>query len=158
MKFLIQRVTSATVEVDSQEFSAIQQGLCVFVGIAASDCQTIMNVMLDKLLKIRIFPNEQGLLDRSLLDIKGDLLWVSQFTLMADCKKGRRPFFGSAAQADKAQQLYQAGFELAQQYALGTLARGKFGADMQIRLVNDGPVTLLLDSEELGISAASLLP
>ena len=146
MRFLLQRVQSAAVTVASEPIASIGQGICVFVGIAESDTEAHLKPMLEKLLNLRIFANEKGLFDHSLLDIKGDLLWVSQFTLMADCKKGRRPFFGSAAKPEKAKQLYEKGFTLAQGYPLGTVACGQFGADMQVSIMNDGPVTLMLDA------------
>ena len=147
MKCLIQRVSEANVCVNTNKIAQIQQGLCVFVGFAASDATKTVDELLKKMLQLRIFSNEKGLFDLSLSDVKGDLLWVSQFTLLADCKKGRRPFFGAAAKPEKAKQLFDYGFEQLKMFSIGALQKGQFGADMQVSLQNDGPVSIILDSD-----------
>lgn len=145
MKGLIQRVRQARVEVASEVVGAIDQGLLVLVGVEREDDQARADKLLHKLLNYRVFSDEQGKMNRSLKDIGGGLLLVSQFTLAADTRSGLRPSFSSAAPPAQGEALYD--YLLAQardQHPL--VACGRFGAEMQVHLVNDGPVTFLLES------------
>ncbi|HAW62778.1 MAG TPA: D-tyrosyl-tRNA(Tyr) deacylase [Pseudomonas sp.] len=145
MKGLIQRVRQARVEVAGEIVGAIDQGLLVLVGVEREDDQARADKLLHKLLNYRVFSDEQGKMNRSLKDIGGGLLLVSQFTLAADTRSGLRPSFSSAAPPAQGEALYD--YLLAQardQHPL--VACGRFGAEMQVHLVNDGPVTFLLES------------
>ena len=146
MKALIQRVKHADVVVNHQSVGAIDQGLLAFIGIEKQDEQAKADKLLNKILGYRIFADEQGKMNKSLADINGGLLLVSQFTLAADTKKGMRPSFSSAAAPDLAEQLYD--YTVAQAKALhqGSVQTGSFAADMQITLLNDGPVTFMLEA------------
>lgn len=147
MRAVIQRVSAARVMVDGRVGGAIGPGLLLFVGIASADTDADADWLVDKLLDLRIFENEGGKFDRSLRERRGDLLVVSQFTLLADTRKGRRPSFTDAAPPEHAAPLYE--HLVARARAQGiTVATGAFGAHMQVELVNDGPVTILLDSGE----------
>ena len=149
MKGLIQRVRQARVEVAGEVVGAIDQGLLVLVGVEREDDQARADKLLHKLLNYRVFSDEQGKMNRSLKDIGGGLLLVSQFTLAADTRSGLRPSFSSAAPPAQGEALYD--YLLAQardQHPL--VACGRFGAEMQVHLVNDGPVTFVLDTEQLG--------
>ncbi len=144
MKALLQRVRSARVDVDAVCVGEIERGLLVFLGLERADDEAMLEKLLERLLNYRVFADEQGRMNRSLRDIDGGLLLVSQFTLAADTRKGRRPGFSTAAEPARAKALYD--------HALAwlearhrKLASGEFGADMQISLVNDGPVTFLLE-------------
>lgn len=145
MKALIQRVRQARVEVAGEVVGAIDQGLLVFVGVEREDDQARADKLLHKLLRYRVFADAEGRMNRSLSDIGGGLLLVSQFTLVADTRSGLRPSFSSAAMSEQGEALYdylvqQAGVQHPQ------VACGRFGADMQVHLQNDGPVTFLLES------------
>ncbi len=147
MRAVLQRVSTACVTVGGRVAGVIGPGVLVFLGIAADDTETEADWLLDKLLDLRIFVNDNGKFDRSLRDLHGALLVVSQFTLLADTRKGRRPSFTSAARPERAIPLYE--HFVARARAQGvTVATGEFGAHMQVELVNDGPVTILLDSTE----------
>jgi D-tyrosyl-tRNA(Tyr) deacylase len=147
MRAVLQRVSRARVTVGDRTVGAIGPGMVVLLGIAATDTQSAADWLLDKVLDLRIFENENGKFDRSLRDLHWDLLVVSQFTLLADTGKGRRPSFTDAARPERAIPLYE--YFVAQARAQGvTVATGEFGARMQVELVNDGPVTILLDSLE----------
>lgn len=145
MKALIQRVRHARVEVDGEVVGAIDQGLLVLVGVEREDDQTLADKLLHKLLRYRVFSDEQGKMNRSLMDVGGGLLLVSQFTLAADTSSGLRPGFSSAAPPDAGEQLYDYLLAQAQQQH-PQVACGRFRADMQVHLQNDGPVTFLLES------------
>ncbi|MBA1264125.1 D-aminoacyl-tRNA deacylase [Stutzerimonas stutzeri] len=145
MKALIQRVRKARVEVAGEIVGAIDQGLLVLVGVEREDDRARADKLLHKLLRYRVFADDEGRMNRSLSDIGGGLLLVSQFTLVADTRSGLRPSFSSAASPAQGEELYE--YLLAQarqQHAL--VASGRFGADMQVHLQNDGPVTFLLES------------
>ncbi|WP_217477584.1 D-aminoacyl-tRNA deacylase [Stutzerimonas stutzeri] len=145
MKALIQRVRHARVEVANEVVGSIDQGLLVLVGVKREDDKARADKLLHKLLRYRVFSDEQGKMNRSLADVGGGLLLVSQFTLAADTGSGLRPSFSSAAPPALGEQLYE--YLLAQarqQHPL--VAYGRFGADMQVHLQNDGPVTFLLES------------
>jgi len=147
MRAVIQRVTQASVTVGDELVSRIQAGLLVLLGIAAQDSEADADWMLDKLVDMRIFEDEAGRFDRSLRDTGGELLVVSQFTLLADTRKGRRPSFTDAAQPAHAIPLYERFASRARDQGIQT-ATGRFGARMAVQLVNDGPVTIVLDSRE----------
>lgn len=147
MRAVAQRVSVARVTVDGRLVAAIRRGLLVLVGIAADDTRTEADWLLDKLLDLRIFENELGKFDKSLRDVHGELLLVSQFTLLADTRRGRRPSFSAAARPEQAIPLYEHLLQRARDTGI-TVASGEFGANMQVELTNDGPVTILLDSRD----------
>jgi len=156
MKGLIQRVTSASVTVDGNTEGTIGTGLLLLLGVEREDTEQNAQRLLERVLGYRVFPDDQGRMNRSLLDIGGDLLVVSQFTLAADTRKGRRPSFTSSAPPERAEQLYDYFVQRAQAHVstgnplpeqhLKHLASGVFAADMAISLVNDGPVTFMLSA------------
>jgi D-aminoacyl-tRNA deacylase len=146
VRLLLQRVTRAEVRVAGEVVGAIGPGLVVLVGVAGSDTPTVAEPMARKCVELRIFRDDAGLTNRSLLDVGGQMLAISQFTLLADTSRGRRPSFIRSAPPEVGNELYQH-FAAAVE-ALGvTVARGVFGAEMQVELVNDGPMTIWLDSE-----------
>lgn len=145
MKALIQRVRQARVEVAGEVVGAIDQGLLVLVGVEREDDHVRADKLLHKLLNYRVFSDEQGKMNRSLKDIDGGLLLVSQFTLAADTRSGLRPSFSSAAPPAHGETLYDYLLAQARQQH-PQVACGRFGAEMQVHLVNDGPVTFLLES------------
>lgn len=151
MKFVIQRVLNANVTVDNQTIGTIDKGLLVFVGICNTDNQEIADKMIKKLIGLRIFEDENGKTNLDINTVNGELLLVSQFTLYADCRKGNRPSFINAGSPDMANDLYDYMIDKCTKEIPG-VQHGKFGADMKIHLVNDGPFTVILDSNELGIS------
>jgi D-tyrosyl-tRNA(Tyr) deacylase len=146
VRAVVQRVTRAKVTVDDQVAGEIGAGLMVLLGVAARDSVSDAVYIAEKIARLRIFVDEAELMNRSVIDVGGSVLLVSQFTLHGDARKGRRPSFIDAAKEPLASELYErAGAELSK---LGlTVAYGIFGADMQVELINDGPVTILLDSE-----------
>ena len=148
MRFVIQRVTEATCEVDQKITGQITNGFCVLIGIAETDSKNIADKMIRKLLGMRIFGDENGKTNLSLHDIEGSLLLISQFTLYADCRKGNRPSFTDAGKPDMAKELYHYIIENCKNQ-IAVVEQGVFGADMKISLVNDGPFTIILDSDEL---------
>ena len=148
MRVLIQRVREASVTIDGQLFSEIGYGYLLLVGFEESDNEEILVEMARKVLELRICEDENGKMNLSVCDIQGDLLSVSQFTLYADARKGRRPSFTSAAPADQATALYDRFNELLKQSGL-KVRTGVFQADMKVQLINDGPVTIMLDSKEV---------
>ena len=143
MKLLIKRVSGARVEVEGEVVGSIDQGLLVLVGIEPQDDQTSLSRALHKLLNYRVFSDEAGKVNRSLTDVQGRLLLVSQFTLAADTKSGMRPSFSSAAPPAQGAALFDALVEMAR-VQHQQVATGRFGANMQVHLINDGPVTFLL--------------
>ena len=150
MKFVIQRVLKAEVHVEKNSVGAIQKGLLVFVGINHLDNQNIADKMLKKLIQLRIFPDEQDKTNLSIMDVQGDILFVSQFTLYADCKKGNRPSFTQAGNPEIANNLFEYIKKEAAEVMKRPVESGVFGADMKISLVNDGPFTIVLDSKDIG--------
>jgi len=147
MRAVVQRVTKAGVAINAKTSASIDQGLVVFLGICGSDSRKDLSWMADKIIHLRIFADEGGKMNKSLADIKGEMLIVSQFTLYGDCRKGRRPGFSAAAPPEIAEPLYTE--FIAEIRAQGIrVATGTFAADMAVNLINDGPVTLLLDSEK----------
>ena len=149
MRFVIQRVANASVKVDNEIIGAIGKGYMVLIGVADSDTKEIADKLVDKMIKLRIFEDSEGKTNLSLDDVKGELLLVSQFTLYADCKKGNRPSFIRAGKPDFASEMYE--YIIAKCKAIPGLKveRGKFGADMKVELLNDGPFTILLDSDDM---------
>jgi D-tyrosyl-tRNA(Tyr) deacylase len=144
MRILLQRVSNAAVDVAGECVGRIEHGLLVFLGLDKDDDRGSADRMLDRLLAYRVFPDEQGRMNCSVADVQGGVLLVSQFTLSADTRKGLRPSFSSAMPPDAAEDLYD--YVLAQlRQRHEPVAAGRFGADMQVSLVNDGPVTFLLE-------------
>jgi len=150
MKFVIQRVLKAEVHVEKNTVGAIQKGLLVFIGINHLDNQNIADKMLKKLIQLRIFSDEQDKTNLSIMDVQGDILFVSQFTLYADCKKGNRPSFTQAGNPEIANNLFEYIKKEAAEVMKRPVESGIFGADMKISLVNDGPFTIVLDSKDIG--------
>lgn len=150
MRLVLQRVSQGSVSVDGQVVGAIERGLVVLVGIGQGDTEATATRMIDKLLALRIFADDAGKMNRSVVDVGGEVLLISQFTLYADCRKGRRPAFTQAAAPAEAQRLYETCVACVRRSGARTQT-GIFAADMQVSLVNDGPVTIVLDSAELGV-------
>lgn len=148
MRAVVQRVLNASVRVEERTTGSIGPGLVVLLGVAVADREDDARHMAEKIANLRIFPDNAGLMNRSVLEMGGAILLVSQFTLYGDARKGRRPSFIAAAKEPLASELYErTGLEL-QRLGL-PVQYGEFGADMQVELVNDGPVTILLDSERI---------
>lgn len=145
MKVLLQRVKRASVTIDEKLFSSINYGILALVGIEKGDTIEQVNKLADKIFKLRIFEDANGKMNRSILDVKGEMLVVSQFTLCGDCKKGTRPSFDRSAPPDIANSLYEEFIEKIKNYGIKT-GTGKFGAMMDVELINDGPVTFMLES------------
>ncbi len=148
MRLVIQRVKHASVRVAEQVTGEIEQGFLVLVGIAPTDTKALAERMLDKMLRMRIFSDENDKINLSLQDVGGSVLLVSQFTLYADCRKGNRPSFTQAASPKQAEALYLDCLDYCRKQGYDTQA-GIFGADMQVSLCNDGPFTVMLDSDVL---------
>ena len=144
MKALIQRVKSASVSIESKLFSQIEHGLLVFLGVEKGDSAGNADKLAEKLIKLRIFEDENDKMNLSLIDVKGEMLVVSQFTLCGDCKKGTRPSFDKAELPDRANELYE--YFVKQIKNSGVpVQTGKFGAMMDVELINDGPVTFMIE-------------
>lgn len=148
MRAVVQRVTRAKVTVDNQITGEIGHGLAVLLGVARDDSEVDAEYLVAKITALRIFDDEEGTMNRSLKDVGGGLLVVSQFTLYGDVRRGLRPSWIGAAAPEFAEPLYEHFLKLAGE-ALGRIQSGKFGGDMQVELVNDGPVTILLDSRKV---------
>ncbi len=148
MKFVIQRVQHANVRVDEQVIGKIGKGLLVFIGVSHTDTKEIADKMVKKLVNMRIFQDENDKTNLALQDVNGQLLLISQFTLYADCKKGNRPSFVNAGKPDMANDLYEYIIECCKE-SVPVVEKGSFGADMKIDLLNDGPFTIVLDSDDL---------
>ena len=145
MRAVVQRVSKAAVSVDQQEIGKIGYGLLVLLGIHETDTQKDVDYLVKKIAQMRIFEDEQGKMNISVEDVGGQILSISQFTLFADTKKGNRPAFTGAAKPDVASQFYD---DFNQSLSAHVpVERGRFGADMQVSLVNDGPVTIILDTK-----------
>ena len=147
MKALLQRVTRASVSVAGEVVGGIGRGLVIFVGVASGDTEKDVNYLAQKIVNLRIFADDEGRFNLSALDIKGELLVVSQFTLLADTRKGRRPSFVEAAPPVQAEELFERFVEQARATGL-KVETGRFQQYMQVKIHNDGPVTILLDSRE----------
>ena len=149
MKFVIQRVTKASVTIDEKLIGSIDKGFLVLIGICSEDTKEIADKMVDKMIKLRIFDDSEGKTNLSLNDVGGSLLLVSQFTLYADCKKGNRPSFLKAGNPEFANNMYEYIIEKAKTYENMKVERGEFGGDMKVELLNDGPFTIILESSEI---------
>lgn len=145
MRAVVQRVLESAVKVDNQVVGQIGNGLLVLLGIAKNDSAKDADYLVNKITHLRIFEDPNGKMNRSLLETGGELLAVSQFTLLADCRKGRRPSFIDAAEPDKATKLYQTFVDGVRQQGI-RVQTGRFGAMMAVSLVNDGPVTIIIES------------
>ena len=148
MRVVLQRVKHASVHVDGRETGSIGQGFLILLGVSDEDDETIADKMADKICRLRIFGDENGKTNRSLQDVGGEILVVSQFTLYADCRKGKRPNFIKAAKGEQANELYEYFVSCCRGLGIETQT-GAFGADMKVELLNDGPVTIPLDTDEL---------
>lgn len=148
MRFVIQRVKESKVEVDGEVIGQIGKGFMVLIGVCDSDTREIADKMVRKMLGLRIFEDENGKTNLSLDTVGGELLLVSQFTLYANCKKGNRPSFIEAGAPDMANEMYEYIIDKCKE-SVPVVEKGKFGADMKVSLVNDGPFTIILDSEQL---------
>ena len=144
MKGLIQRVKRASVTIDVKVYSKINQGILIFLGVEKGDNEQNADKLADKLCKLRIFEDEDGKMNKSILDVNGEILIVSQFTLAGDCKKGTRPSFDKAELPQRANELYEYFVDLIKQKNI-PVGTGVFGAMMDVELVNDGPVTFMLE-------------
>lgn len=147
MKAVIQRVKSACVSVEGKTVGSCNQGFLVLLGVAEGDCEEDAALLAEKTAKLRIFKDDNDKMNKSLLDIKGEALVISQFTLCADTKKGNRPSFTGAAAPDKAEALYEFYCKALSENGVGRVEKGVFGADMQVSLINDGPVTIIYDTQ-----------
>lgn len=148
MRFVIQRVTEASVTIDGEVSGKIGKGYLVLIGVADTDTKEIADKMIRKMIGLRIFEDEQGKTNLSLADVDGGLLLVSQFTLYANCKRGNRPSFIEAGKPDMANEMYEYIIEKCRE-SVDEVQTGEFGADMKVQLLNDGPFTILLDSDQL---------
>lgn len=148
MRTVIQRVTKASVTVNGEKINAIDNGLLILVGIENADAQDDIDWLTNKIANLRIFNDEDGIMNKSLVDVNGDVIVVSQFTLHASTKKGNRPSYIKAARPDVAIPLYE-GFIATLESKLGKkVGTGEFGADMKVELLNDGPVTIMIDTKD----------
>lgn len=150
MRFVIQRVQHADVTVDQKVVGSIGHGFLVLIGIAEDDTKERAQKMVQKLLRLRIFEDENGKTNLDLAAVGGELLLISQFTLYADCRHGNRPSFINAAKPELAEPLYQYIIQTCRESGVPVVQHGIFGADMKVSLLNDGPFTIVLDSSELG--------
>jgi len=149
LRAVVQRVTGASVTVSSNIVAQIKKGLLVFLGISKIDQEKDIIWMADKIVNLRIFEDNQNKMNESLLDMKGELLVVSQFTLYGDCRKGRRPSFTDSASPEEAKILYDKFLSYLKEKYHINVQQGEFQAHMKVNIINDGPVTLLLDSQKL---------
>ncbi|SHH38594.1 D-aminoacyl-tRNA deacylase [Clostridium grantii] len=147
MRAIVQRVSSSKVVVDNTVVGKIGKGLNVLLGISVEDNFEDVKYMKDKIVNLRIFEDQEGKLNKSLKDINGELIVISQFTLYGDCRKGRRPSFINALSGDKSEVLYNEFIHLCED-EVDKVEKGIFGADMQVEIQNDGPVTLLIESKK----------
>ena len=148
MRIVLTTVLNASVTIDNKIVGKINRGFCLLVGFTHEDNKEVVDKMIDKMLGLRVFPDENGLTNLSIYDVKGEILSISQFTLYADLAKGRRPSFINAMKPDEAKALY-AYFNEQVKAKYGAVETGVFGADMKVSSVNDGPFTIILDSKEI---------
>lgn len=148
MRFVIQRVKRSEVKVNDVQVGSIRKGFLVLIGVAEEDNRTVADKMIKKMTGLRIFEDENGKTNLSLSDVEGELLLVSQFTLYANCRKGNRPSFTEAGNPGKAEELYNYIVEECRK-KISVVETGVFGAEMEVELVNDGPFTIILDSDKL---------
>lgn len=147
MRAVIQRVTEASVSVAGSEVGRIKKGLLILLGVEKSDTEDDLHYLYEKIVNLRIFEDEASKMNLSLQEVSGELLVVSQFTLYGDCRKGRRPSFDDAAPAELAKSMYESFIELSKRSGYN-VQTGKFQSHMSVQLINDGPVTILLDSKK----------
>ena len=147
MKAVIQRVSKASVTIEGKQVASIKNGLLILLGIINEDAQEDINWLSNKIVNLRIFNDDSGVMNTSLLDVKGDAIVVSQFTLQASTKKGNRPSYIKAAKPDIAIPLYERFVKQLEKDLGKTIQTGQFGADMQVELINDGPVTIIIDTK-----------
>lgn len=147
MKVVIQRVSKSSVTIDNEQVASIANGLLVLLGIINEDAQEDINWLCNKIVNLRIFPDGEGIMNKSILDVDGDIIVVSQFTLHASTKKGNRPSYIKAAKPEIAIPLYQKFNQTLETYLGKPVQTGIFGADMKVSLINDGPVTIIIDSK-----------
>ncbi|GAB1857685.1 D-aminoacyl-tRNA deacylase [Flavobacteriaceae bacterium MHTCC 0001] len=147
MKIVIQKVSEASVTIANKKVAAVGSGLLVLLGIVNEDTQDDINWLCNKIVNLRVFTDKNGVMNASLLDVDGEIIVVSQFTLHAATKKGNRPSYIKAAKPNVAIPLYEAFIKRLNEVAGKTVQTGKFGADMQVALINDGPVTIIIDSK-----------
>ena len=147
MRLVVQKVSQSSVKIEGEIVGAIDKGYMVLVGITNGDDELLVEKMVDKLVNLRIFEDENDKMNLSLLAIKGDILAISQFTLYGDCRKGRRPNFMNAMGGDEAKALYEEFVKMLKESGL-KIETGEFGAHMNVEIENDGPVTILLDSKK----------
>jgi D-tyrosyl-tRNA(Tyr) deacylase len=148
MKVVIQRVSEASVVIDNSEVASIKKGLLILLGIVNEDTEEDIKWLCNKVLNLRIFGDENAVMNLSLKDVKGDVILVSQFTLQASTKKGSRPSYIKAAKPDVAIPLYERFIKTLQSQLGKSIQTGEFGADMKVQLINDGPVTIIIDSKD----------
>ncbi len=148
LKAVIQRVTNASVVVEGKEIGAIENGFLILLGVCEGDTTEDADILARKTANLRVFEDEEGKMNKSLLDLGYSALVISQFTLCADCKKGNRPSFIKAAKPDDAIPLYELYMEKLRENGVENVQHGEFGADMKVVLLNDGPVTILYDTNE----------
>jgi D-tyrosyl-tRNA(Tyr) deacylase len=148
MKFVIQRVLEASVTVDKEIIGQIEKGFVVLIGVGQNDTTEIADKLIKKLIGLRIFEDENGKTNLALADVNGELLLISQFTLYANCKKGNRPSFTDSGSPDLANELYEYIIQKCKE-EVSVVETGSFGADMKVSLINDGPFTVILDSDQL---------
>lgn len=149
MKAVIQRVLESSVKINGETVGEIGKGFMILLGVVAGDTKAEADKLLKKIPVLRIFEDENGKMNRSCIDVNGEILVVSQFTLCADCSHGRRPSFVNSAPPDEANGLYEYFVEGLESAGISKVATGRFGADMKVSLINDGPVTILLDTDSL---------
>lgn len=146
MRLVLQRVSKASVIIDNEIYSAIQSGLLILIGIESRDDDSMLDYYVNKILNLRIFNDDEGKMNKSLLDCNGEILVVSQFTLLANTKKGNRPSYIKAANPKIAQSLYRLFIQKLKHYEIN-VEKGRFGAHMELDFINDGPVTILLGND-----------
>ena len=149
MKLVLQRVLSSSVSVGTEEISAIGRGYLLLVGIESDDDESVCKMLADKMAGLRVFEDQKGKMNLSINDIKGEILIVSNFTICADCRKEKRPSFSNAKNSAEAKVLYDKFCDQVQINVLKEVKKGVFGADMKVKIINDGPVTIVLDSKEI---------
>lgn len=157
MRAVVQRVSQAQVSVEGELVGKIEGGLCVLVGVGQGDAEADATTLADKVTNLRIFEDDAGKMNRSLLDVGGGLLAVSQFTLYGDTSRGRRPSFTAAMEPGRAEQLFERFCQACRAHGV-TVATGRFRTHMSVSLVNDGPVTLLLDTQAAALAVAATAP
>ena len=149
MKLVLQRLLSSSVSVGTEEISAIGRGYLLLVGIESDDDESVCKMLADKVAGLRVFEDQKGKMNLSINDINGEILIVSNFTICADCRKGKRPSFSNAKNSAEAKVLYDKFCDQVQINVLKEVKKGVFGADMKVKIINDGPVTIVLDSKEI---------